>query len=445
VERVRKVVQLLLFVRNLRLKNRAQRDNLFYAPPSSSSAAAPPTLSPTSPTSPLSPNNTTTALQPSQAQLFHVSHLSLRQEVLTAHHPDAMLCTLHVAELPGAKKKQHLFFVVDEWDLLLVELQQNKPGTAIVQLRQSLTHAEGIVNRNNGCLVHVVVRSTSKPHSSARRLPYAGEQLWRPLWALALLFLDAVQAARALRHLESRRTTLRKNMLAKLLDECERPVLQGSPLPPADSLSSSATVDATTGAPVSSPAADEVRRTPLDELSLHAMAAGGTAAYVHPHLDADVHADSVLFGIPNLPPKPVPTPTPTPTLTAAPAPAQAVPTTSALSASSAPPAAGATLPASAAASAAPAVPLPVALPVSASASPPQGPISASAASSSVSAAPAAGPVAPSSPPPANLFDGPSSSAPAPVSPQSAELLASLIDGTDVRRASASPGKNLFSS
>lgn len=130
IERLRKGVQLLLLVRNLRLKNAVQRDTLFYPAPPGPSASP-------SPSPP--PNNTSCAVQPLQSQLFHVSRLSLRQEILTAHHPDAMLCT--ICEV-GAKKKLHLFFVMDEWETMLVELQQNKPGTAIVQLRNSLRHQE---------------------------------------------------------------------------------------------------------------------------------------------------------------------------------------------------------------------------------------------------------------------------------------------------------------
>lgn len=124
VERLRKLIQVLLIVRNLRLKTRRLRDTLLYPLPSAATAPK--------------PENTSPALRLIQTQLFHEPTLRVSQEILTSHHPDAMLCTLHVE----MKKKVHLFFVVDEFDCIFVELQQHKPGTAIVQFRQSLRHQE---------------------------------------------------------------------------------------------------------------------------------------------------------------------------------------------------------------------------------------------------------------------------------------------------------------
>jgi len=321
VERARKSVQLFLLLRSFRLKLSHQRDTLFYH---SGPTVVPP------------PNNTSPALQPVQNQLFHVSRIKVGQELLTAHHPDAILCTLHVpAESPlasglpaSAKRKIHLFFVMDPHDVMLVELQQKKPGIATVKMLQSIRHQEAYLNRNNACLLHLVFRNPTRPHPCARRLTFAHDSCFKPLWCLSLLFLDALQCAKAWKHLDARRLTLRTEMVTRVVKELEMK--------------------------------------DVDQSVIERAAVGCTTVAAYPSVEADVHCESPNFGIPNtlpamiqstLTPSPAPTPAPASTSASA-APAPASTSSPAPSPTSSPTALAPSTASSP--STAPAVPLPVA-------------------------------------------------------------------------------------
>lgn len=157
--------------------------------------------------------------------------------------------------------------------------------------------SQAFLNRNNACLLHVTIRSPTRPHAAARRLSYPSESGFKPLWVVSLLFLDAIQCARAWKHLDTRRTALRKQMLTRLVDELF---------------------------------VDQAQPAPLDAESTHAIAAACTAIQAYPAVEADVHADSLLFGIPNLPPAMVAPPTPPMHAIAANVPASAATTTAPL-------------------------------------------------------------------------------------------------------------------
>lgn len=256
----------------------------------------------------------------------------------------------------------------------------------------------------------MTLRASSRPHAAARRVSFPGDSLYKSVWVMSLLFLDAIQCARAFKHLEARRTQLRKNMLGKLLHELESPAL---PL----------CAQVTQSIPVP--------RVPLDEAALNSMASACTVSAMYPGVEADVHADSTIFGIPNLPLAAAPTP-PTTAPPAAHAAAAPAPAPAATVASSATPAAAT---AAAAASTVPAVVLPVAQPVSS--------VPASASAVAVAAAPIdlfARPSPPVSAPLAALFDAdaptvfaesPVAPPPAAAAPASADSPSSPLSPSDV--------------
>jgi hypothetical protein len=169
---------------------------------------------------------------------------------------DTLPCTVAV----GTKRVQ-LFFVVDPTALMLVQRHPDRAGHAQVVMAVPLRHQEAFLNRNNVCVLHITIRSMTRPHASCRRLkqgaaslpnasPVVGGSASAPmggtgatgstgpagiptsstpsftdngntsgmaLWNLTLLFGDRSQCAIAKRHLEQTRATIRTDLIANIL------------------------------------------------------------------------------------------------------------------------------------------------------------------------------------------------------------------------------------
>jgi hypothetical protein len=108
----------------------------------------------------------------------------------------------------GMTKIQVSFVVDMDYVLLCQPTEKEKAGVHVVRLVTSLRHQEAFINQHHNCVLHIILRSTTKPHAACRRLKIASTSTSprdKPLWNLTLLFPTREQCAAAHTHLETSR------------------------------------------------------------------------------------------------------------------------------------------------------------------------------------------------------------------------------------------------
>jgi len=123
-------------------------------------------------------------------------------------------------------QKLKLYLVIDHVMLLLVEKHPTDALSAVLRMLISLRHQEVFQNKNNPCVLHITLRSFSKPHASCRRLRTNDatspsipgfHTRDKPLWNLTLLFNDQMQCINAKKHLDSTRESLKSQCIQSML------------------------------------------------------------------------------------------------------------------------------------------------------------------------------------------------------------------------------------
>jgi hypothetical protein len=108
----------------------------------------------------------------------------------------------------GMTKIQVSFVVDMDYMLLCQPAEKEKAGVHVVRLVTSLRHQEAFINQHHNCVLHIILRSTTKPHAACRRLKITSTSTSprdRPLWNLTLLFPTREQCTAAHTHLETSR------------------------------------------------------------------------------------------------------------------------------------------------------------------------------------------------------------------------------------------------